>query len=84
MLARQARNLLIIKDLSKDKNEAEIVKITHLHPFVVKKSLSQVRNFDMSDLLAFHKTILDADLALKTSSTNPKLVLTKLVYSFTK
>ncbi len=80
MLARQVRNLLIIKDLSEHRlSESEIVGKTHLHPFVVKKSLQQSRNFTSNELLALHGNLIELDLAFKSSSTDPKLLLQRFV-----
>jgi DNA polymerase-3 subunit delta len=80
MLARQVRNLLIIKDLSEHRlSESEIVGKTHLHPFVVKKSLQQSRNFTANELLALHGNLVGLDLAFKSTSTDPKLLLQKFV-----
>ncbi len=80
MLARQVRNLLIIKDLSEHRlSESEIVSKTHLHPFVVKKSLQQTRHFTLNELLALHGKLIELDLALKSTSMDPKLLLQRFV-----
>jgi len=80
MLARQVRNLLIIKDLSEHRlSEGEIVGKTHLHPFVVKKSLQQSRNFTANELLALHGKLIELDLAFKSTSMDPKLLLQRFV-----
>jgi DNA polymerase-3 subunit delta len=84
MLARQARILLTVKDLSTDNNEAGIVKISKLNPYVVKKTLPQARNFEINKLVELHESILEADKTFKSSSVDPKIVLTKLVYNFSK
>lgn len=76
MLARQIRNLLIIKDLSNHRlNEEEIIRKTRLNPYVVKKTLSQTRNFSTARLLELHSKLIDLDVALKTTSNDPKLLL---------
>jgi len=80
MLARQVRNLLIIKDLSEHRlSENEIVGKTHLHPFVVKKSLQQSRNFTANELLALHAKLIELDIAFKSTGMDPKLLLQKFV-----
>lgn len=84
MLARQVRNLLIIKDLSEHRlSEGEIVGKTHLHPFVVKKSLQQSRNFTSNELLALHGKLIDLDIAFKSTSMDPKLLLQRFVAEMT-
>jgi len=84
MLARQVRNLLIVKDLSDHRlSESEIVSKTHLHPFVIKKSLSQSRNFTAEQLLTLHGKLAGLDLELKSTSTDPRILLTKFVTEMT-
>jgi len=84
MLARQVRNLLIVKDLSEHRlSESEIVSKTHLHPFVIKKSLAQSRNFTKNQLLALHGNLANLDLAMKSTSTDPRVLLTKFVTEMT-
>ena len=84
MLARQVRNLLIVKDLSDHRlSESEIVGKTHLHPFVIKKSLSQSRNFTKNQLLTLHKNLVNLDLAMKSTSTDPRVLLAKFVTEMT-
>lgn len=78
MLARQIRNLLIVKDLSEHRlSEGEIVGKTKLHPFVVKKSLSQSRNFTKNQLIALHSHLVELDFAMKSTSTDPRILLQK-------
>jgi len=84
MLARQVRNLLIVKDLSDHRlSESEIVGKTHLHPYVIKKSLSQSRNFTKNQLLALHGSLIELDLAMKSTSTDPRVLLQKFVAEMT-
>lgn len=84
MLARQIRNLLIVKDLSDHRlSESEIVSKTHLHPFVIKKSLAQSRNFTTSQLISLHGKLVSLDLELKSTSTDPRVLLTKFVAEMT-
>jgi len=84
MLARQVRNLLIVKDLADHRlSEGEIVGKTHLHPFVIKKSLSQSRNFTKNQLLTLHGKLAELDLTLKSTSTDPKALLQKFVSEMT-
>lgn len=83
MLARQVRNLLIVKDLSANgKNEAAIASETGLHPFVVKKAISQSRNFSIENLIELHESLIESDLALKTTSGDAKIILSRLVARF--
>ena len=85
MLVRQIKNLLIIKSL-KDKNltETEIVKTLKLHPFVIKKTLFQCKNFSIDELKALHTKLLKLDLELKTNTLDPKLILTNFIFEVIK
>lgn len=84
MLARQVRNLLIVKDLADHRlSEAEIVGKTHMHPFVIKKSLAQSRNFTRNQLIALHGSLVELDFALKSTSTDPRVLLHKFVAEMT-
>ena len=38
-----------------------------LHPFVARNTLSQVKNFNMNELKKAYQSLLDIDVALKTS-----------------
>lgn len=79
MLSRQIRNLQIIKDLSDHKlNEQEVVSKTKLHPFVVKKTLMQTRNFKTDELIEYQKILLEAEIKIKTTGTNPSLLILNL------
>ena len=84
MLARQIRNLLIVKDLSSHRlSEAEIVNKTKMHPYVVKKTLSQSRNFTTNQLLSLHGSLVELDLQLKSTSTDPRMLMQKFVAEMT-
>jgi len=80
MIVFQARNLLVVKDLlSSGVSQQEIIKQTSLHPFVVQKSIAQSRNFTMEELKSIYKKLEQADIAIKTGQTEPKLALELLV-----
>ena len=84
MLARQIRNLIIVKDLSDHRlSEGEIVRKTKMHPYVVKKTLSQSRNFTQNQLLTLHGSLIELDLSLKSTSVDPKLLLQKFIAEMT-
>lgn len=84
MLARQIRNLLIVKDLSDHRiSESEIVGKTKLHPFVVKKSLGQSRNFTKNQLLVLHSSLVELDYAMKSTTNDPRTLLQKFVTEMT-
>lgn len=82
MVARQVRNLLLVKDLTRDNNETTIAAKTKLHPYVVKKCTMQAKNFTIEELLSIHRQLVQIDEEIKSSSTSPKLLLDRLVLEF--
>jgi DNA polymerase-3 subunit delta len=80
MLARQVRILIQVAELQ-DEGLApqDMTTRLKLHPFVVKKGLAQARNFDMAQLVAAHRYILDTDWSIKTGRIEEVLALDLLV-----
>lgn len=80
MFVYQFRNLIKISEL-KEKNisEFEIIKITKLHPFVVKKSLAQLRNFSFLKLKDIYAKLLEIDIKVKTGKMDMKMGLDKFI-----
>lgn len=77
MFVYQFRNLLKVADL-KEKfgpREQEIAKMTKLHPFVVRKSLQQTRNFSQEQLKNIYRKLEALDLNAKTGKMEIKLAL---------
>lgn len=81
MFVYQFRNLLRISALQENKifNEFEIAKITKLHPYVVKKSFSQARNFGLHNLKVIYKNLGEIDTNIKTGKLDAKLALDKFI-----
>lgn len=80
MITYQFRNLLIIKDLvSQGLSFEAMIKKTHLHPFVVRKTIRQSKNFSQEELKKIYQKLLDCDLAIKTGQVEPDLALELLV-----
>jgi DNA polymerase-3 subunit delta len=66
LIARQIRILIQLISLKQaGKSESEIAKSTGLHPFVVKKSLPQLRNFTVAKLTQILNQLLQIDHNLK-------------------
>ena len=67
MIVRQVRILLSIRALlARNTPSAAIASELKLHPFVVKNSLSQARNFSDTELIATLTTCRDIDASIKT------------------
>jgi DNA polymerase-3 subunit delta len=76
MIAYQLRNLIIIKNLKEQgRGEQEIATDAKMHPYVVKKTLAQVRNFELSKLKIMYHDLLEADISFKTGRAASKMLL---------
>lgn len=80
MFVYQFRNLLKVADL-KDRggSEYEIAKTAGLHPFVVKKSLAQIRNFSLDKLKNIYQELSELDTKIKTGKIDIRLALDKFI-----
>ena len=80
MVARQVRILIQVSELrDQGLTQQEITARLKLHPFVVKKGLAQARNFDMAQLEAAHRHLVETDWSIKTGRAEPVLALDMLV-----
>lgn len=81
MFLYQFRNMLKIADLKEGgiSLEYEISKITKTHPFVVRKSLTQIRNFSFEKLKKIYQKMGMMDEKIKTGKLEIKLALDKFV-----
>lgn len=81
MYVYQFRNMLKVGEYfwQGNYNYNEIAKLAKLHPFVVKKTMAQLKNFDSRKLKSIYKEMGEIDIKLKTGKINPVLALDKLV-----
>ncbi|HRY82563.1 MAG TPA: DNA polymerase III subunit delta [Candidatus Moranbacteria bacterium] len=81
MFFYQFRNMLKVADLYDrgTRSEYEIARVAKLHPFVVKKTLSQMRNFDFSKLKNIYNKLSKLDTAVKTGKIEIKLAMDKFI-----
>lgn len=85
MITRQFRILLQLRLLqAANLAPAELASRLGQHPFVVEKGLRQARQFTVPQLEAILRRLLQTDLALKSSGTDPILELDMLVVSLTR
>jgi len=76
----QFSNLLSVKDLTERRKPfAEIIKITALHPFVVKKSYALSQRFEMGQLKKIYRKIFQLEIKIKTGKIEPGLALDLLI-----
>jgi DNA polymerase-3 subunit delta len=81
MFVYQFRNLLKVADLKERglANDYEIAKVSGLHPFVVKKSLAQLRSLTFSKLKNVYHELSELDTKVKTGKIDIKLALDKFL-----
>ena len=82
MILRQVRIMLELRDLfeKQDKTSSDdLAKKIGVHPYVVKKTLSFVRNYNMDKLKHIYKQLLEMDIQTKTGYGDGKLLLDLLV-----
>lgn len=83
LTAAQTRALIQVKALAeRGMRSLQIAETAGLAPFVVDKSLPLARQFTFAQLEAAHRSLLDADLALKSSRMSPELALDLLTLQF--
>ncbi|MBI5651105.1 MAG: DNA polymerase III subunit delta [Chloroflexi bacterium] len=85
MIVRQFRMLLQMKDLATRKQTVDVAREQlRLHPFVAQKTWQQAMNFTLPQLEAIYHKLLDADLAMKTSRSEPVATLDVLLVELTR
>ncbi len=67
--------------MEKDIPYASILKRSGLHPFVVRKSYDQSRQFSLSDLKKIYQKIFQIDFDVKTGKVEPEMALDLLISS---
>jgi len=78
----QFRNLVKVKPLAeKNMPSHEIASRLKMHPFVVRKSLEQARNFSWEKLKSLYNDLCEIDFESKTGKTDIQLALDKFVAS---
>lgn len=79
MFIRQFRNLLIIKEATeKGSSYYELAKRTGLHPFVVRKTSGQAKEFTLEGLKKIYEKLLDFDIGIKTGKVSAQAALDML------
>lgn len=85
MINFQFRNILAVKSrcqaapyLDTDQIK-KLSKELGLHPFVIKKSFLQARNFSLDVLKKIYQNIFEKDLAIKTGKISPDAALENLI-----
>jgi DNA polymerase-3 subunit delta len=81
MLVYQLRNMLKIADLKENFGypEREISRVSDMHPFVVRKTLNQIRNFSFAKLTKLYQKLSQLDVMMKTGKIEAELALDKFI-----
>lgn len=80
MFVYQFRNLLAVKDLvEKHVHPSAMNKILKLHPFVLRKTLWQIKNFSLEGLKKVYEKLSAIDMAAKTGRVDLTAALDLLV-----
>lgn len=80
MLQYQFRNLIKLKSLSEQNIPYyDLAKKARLHPFVVKKTSAQLRNFGLNELKNIYRKMLEMEIGIKNGRLEAKTALDLLV-----
>lgn len=86
LLARitwQFKNLLLVKSFVDENGtgygDSRLTYQLGLHPFVIKKTFAQIKNYSLSDLKKTYQRLLSIDYKLKTSQVDPEVLFDLLV-----
>jgi DNA polymerase-3 subunit delta len=80
MITRQFKIMLQVREaLDEGLTPRKITNKLKLHPFVVQKSISQVRKFNQVGLKAFFKKLVDVDRLLKSGQADFRSALSLLI-----
>ena len=76
MFVYQFRNLLMLKSLIESGvSYAVLAKKTKLYPFVIEKTVPQLKNFSLEELRKIYKKLLEMDIATKSGKIEAKAAL---------
>ncbi len=75
MIIRQFRILAQLKPLAEKYPEYQITKETKLHPFVVKKTLPQVKKFTEEKIIKIYDLLSNLDRKFKSTKLSPQTLI---------
>lgn len=83
LIIHQVRIMLIVDDLSLH-NPDNIAKETSVHPFVVKKTLQNLKNFTKKKIFGMYAKLHDLDWKIKTGELDINTALEIVIVDFSK
>ena len=79
----QYKNLLLIKGFVENNGsgypDKRLGYQLGLHPFVIKKTMAQVKNYDLDSLKKTYSRLLEIDYKIKTSQVSPEVLFDLLI-----
>ncbi|MEK7636583.1 MAG: hypothetical protein AAB362_02755 [Patescibacteria group bacterium] len=81
-VAGALRIMIKIKSILSTNPDYRAYEAFGLHPFVLKKTLSHIRRFRLSDLKRLYGVVLETDLRFKTSALEPETIFARLISEF--
>lgn len=81
MIAWQLHVLAVVK-AAVDKSPQQIANESKLNPFVIRKNLNIAKNINSGKLVKMIDNAINADIMIKSTTTNPDNVLQTLIISF--
>ena len=80
MIIRQFKILLQVKELSENNlSQQKIINKLKLHPFIIKKSLSQINYFSLEIIKSIFQKLIEIDYKIKTGKSNLKIDIELLI-----
>jgi len=84
MLVYQFRNLLLVKNqIERDLSFYQMDKVLKMHPFVLRKTFEQSKNFSYIALQKIYGRLGELDLAIKSGQIEPRAALDLVVAEIT-
>lgn len=85
MISYQFRTMIIVKEaLELGQRGQDIAKKAGLHPFVVQKTLSLIKNYSLKRLILMFDQLRRTESAIKTDGVPPEIATDILITSFSK
>lgn len=80
MINYEFRQILMISDcVAERKNITQIVQITHLNPYIVRKNYQLAQKYSSFEIKKIYDDLMQADIMIKTGQISPVLALDLLV-----
>ncbi len=82
LIVHQIRTMLVINDFSKKMTGDQMAKEAGIHPFVVKKTMANLRNFPKSELIKMYSRLEEIDWKSKNGIADIAIMTELLIVDF--